>query len=135
MARGKDDDAITIAFRLPRRMHERLKAAAGEESNVSEEIRRRLELTLKIADEAAEEVVDGIAYVSGMLTIEGRWWINPFLHQVMVEAANQLLLPSKPKEPPSHPRSHRLFDEGITPESAARMLVATHINRPGGVGW
>src|SRR6516162_3158381 len=101
MARGKDDDAITIAFRLPRRMHERLKAAAGEESNVSEEIRRRLELTLKIADEAAEEVVDGIAYVSGMLTIEGRWWINPFLHQVMVEAANQLLLPSKPKEPPS----------------------------------
>jgi hypothetical protein len=35
---ARSDEAITIAFRLPRRMHELLKAAAGEESNVSEGI-------------------------------------------------------------------------------------------------
>jgi hypothetical protein len=133
MARIKDDEAVTIAFRLPRKTHELLKARAGEDSNVSEEIRRCLERQLQIADEPAEEVIEGLIYATKMLSIEGRWWEDPFLHQVVVEAANQLLLPSKPKGQPRHQRTHKLFDEVVSPESAARMLVATYLIRPGGL--
>ena len=69
MARIKDDEAVTIAFRLPRKTHELLKARAGEDSNVSEEIRRCLERQLQIADEPAEEVIEGLPPEAGRVPL------------------------------------------------------------------
>jgi hypothetical protein len=129
MARARpEDEATNITIRIPRRLYERLKKIGGA-TGMSEEVRRRLEASFQIGDGATEDLVTGIAYVTSMLqSHEGDWWKDPFLHQVVVEAITQLL-PPKPDKPPPRPRSRRLIDEGMSPESAARMLVVT---RPGG---
>jgi hypothetical protein len=130
---ARSDEAVTIAFRLPRSLHEQLKRAAGKESNVSEEIRRRLEASFKIPDKTTEELINAIAMVASLLSIDGNWHEDPFLHEVMTAAMNRLLDHWKPNQQPRVPRKHDLLDEDMKPESAGRMLVATALALPGGM--
>ena len=123
MARSRDDEAITIAFRLPRSLHEQLKRAAGKESNVSEEIRRRLEATFKIPDEATGKLIEAIANVAMSLAIDGGWDQDPFLFDVMKSAVNHLVEHWKPKAPPKEQPRYVMLPGEVSAEAAGQIYA------------
>jgi hypothetical protein len=118
MARSEETQ---IALRMPRALHERLKEAG--EGNVSEEIRRRLEASFRI-DEPTEQLLTAINHVATTLAIDGGWYQDPFLFEVMKGAVNRLLDHWKPAEPPKEPPKYVMIPEGISADAAAHMLAA-----------
>jgi hypothetical protein len=128
MARSDEAQVTTVNFRLPQWMHEQLRRAGGDQG-VSEEIRRRLEFTLKISDEQTEDLLTAIAELAAVLARENKWWQDSFVFEVLKEGVSFLLDMRKPSGEPPEPRTHAVIDEDTKPTGAARILAAIRKTR------
>jgi predicted DNA-binding protein len=119
----KSQESTSVAFRLPRELHNRLKAAAGTRS-VSEVIRERLE-TVVAGDPETQRLTNAIANVAQ--NIRAPWHEDPFSFAAFAAAINALLASYRPDGAPvPQPDSMAavLFGPGASPEAAGRTLAA-----------
>jgi hypothetical protein len=94
---------VQTALWLPREMHEVLKKAGGERG-LGEEIRRRLQMAFKAADDTlampgddvTEEVLDQIEDITRDLSRDDPWYADAFKVDVLNAAVNTLLLVRRP---------------------------------------
>jgi hypothetical protein len=131
MTRAKrSENEVSVAFRLPRELHEHLKKAGGERG-LSEEIRRRLEWSLVNDwqhDPKTRDLVDAIANLArNTKPYFGAWHENPYAFDVFSAAVNFVLQKVRPKGEPVPPPDDGSFHLGHTPEAAGRALAATEI--------
>lgn len=92
---------IQTALWLPRDMHRRLKEAARD-GKMSEEIRRRLEVSMREpVDERTDVLVDLIRKVAHGLLADEAWWGDPFAVNAFKAAINELVvgIPRRETEP------------------------------------
>jgi hypothetical protein len=120
----KSQESTSVAFRLPRELYDRLKAAAGTRS-VSEVIRERLQTSVVPGDPETQRLTDAIAYVAQ--NIRAPWHEDPFSFAAFAAAINALLASYRPDGAPvPQPDSMAavLFGPGASPEAAGRTLAA-----------
>jgi hypothetical protein len=128
-AKGVPRDT-TITLRLPRELHEHLKAAAAGRS-VSEEIRSRLEQSLIrdwTSDQKTGDVVDAIANLArNVKPYFGDWHKNPYAFGVFKAGIDTLLTKVRPTGEPIPPPDDGAFRPGDTPEAAGSALATAEI--------
>ena|SRR5690349_9600604 len=116
------EQSTSVAFRLPRELHDRLKAAAGTRS-VSEVIRERLEAVVA-GDPETQRLTDAIAYVARH--IGAPWHRDPFSFAAFRAAIDALLSRQKPDGAPI-PKPNTLgsvlFGPNASPEAAGNTLA------------
>src|ERR1700692_1140083 len=82
---------IQTALWLPRDMHRRLKDAAPD-GRMSEEIRRRLEVSMQEpTDERTDVLLDLIRQVAQNLSADEPLWADPFAFEVFKAAVSEVL--------------------------------------------
>jgi len=101
-AKGVSKD-VMIALRLPKELHERIVAAAGERS-VSEELRRRLAASFEAGpdtDAATAELVGAVVEITGHLRQDfAPWHENRFAFDVLGAALDKVLGTYRPAGDP-----------------------------------
>jgi hypothetical protein len=104
MKRQKDREMIQSAVRFPQWLHEQLQKAGGERG-MSEEIRRRLELTFAgegaPTDEITNEVIAEIREIASDLSRYGSWHTDRDAFDVFKAAVNALLSSHQPRGEPN----------------------------------
>jgi hypothetical protein len=118
-------DMIQTALWLPRDMHRRLKTAAPD-GKMSEEIRRRLEVSLREpTDEHTDVLLDLVTKVAQSLSTDGRWWADPFAFAVFKTAINELLfyIPRVEPGPESVSNLKTRYGEDAAPETIGKALA------------
>src|SRR5437868_3371225 len=93
----KNQESTTVAFRLPRELHDRLKADAGTRS-VSEVIRERLEASVVAGDPETQRLTDAIAHVAR--NIGALWYEDAFSFAAFAAAIDALLSSYRPEGAP-----------------------------------
>ena len=128
--------SVHTTLRIPRELHERLASAAGEDRNIGDEIRQRLELSFQRSDDPkTRELCASVAFM-GVLAQSyflHRWHEDPFTFQVFKIAIEKLLKgyyqpkgePVWKMEPDS--LAYDLWDETITPDEVANVIAAPEI--------
>jgi hypothetical protein len=103
MKRQRDQEMIQSAVRFPQWLHERLQKAGGARG-MSEEIRRRLELTFAgegaPTDEITNEVITEIREIASDLSRYGSWHTDRDTFDVFKAAVNVLLSNHQPRSEP-----------------------------------
>ena len=104
MKRQKDREMIQSAVRFPQWLHEQLQKAGGARG-MSEEIRRRLELTFAgegaPTDEITDEVMAEIREIAADLSRYGSWHTDRDAFDVFKAAVNALLSTHQPRSEPN----------------------------------
>jgi predicted DNA-binding protein len=116
-------ETTAVAFRLPRELHDRLRAAAGTRS-VSELIRERLEAVIA-GDPETQQLTNAIAHVARNLG--SPWHKDPFNFATFAAAIEKLLSSYRPDgEPVPKPNTMAevLFGPNASPERAGKALAA-----------
>jgi hypothetical protein len=116
---------IQTALWLPRDLHRRLKDAARD-GRMSEEIRHRLEVSLREPmDEHTDVLLDLVRKVAQSLSTDGRWWADPFAFAVFKTAINELLprIPRADPEPGGVSNLRTRYGEDATPETIGKALA------------
>src|SRR5262245_12407978 len=119
----KGDQMTTVAFRLSRELHDRLKAVAGSRS-VSEVIRERLEPAAVDGDQETRRLTEAIAHVAR--NVGAPWHEDPFSFAAFSAAIETLLSSYKPDgvpDPKPDTMAVVLFGSGASPEQAGRTLA------------
>lgn len=101
MARTPRDESVQTALRLPRALHDKLKAAGGERG-ISEEIRQRLEASFasptQAADPATAELLEDIAGIAHTLEFDvSGWTADLWTFEAFRAAIETLLEAHRPK--------------------------------------
>ena len=133
------DKSMQTSVRLPRELHERLMAVAGNKG-IGEEMRQRLEASFdpqqRRVDPKTAELLDGVANVARTIgSFYAPWHENPYALAAVRSAVETLLTALGPKgEPVFRPRpdnegwSDLLFDPKDPPETAGRMLAMSALS-------
>ncbi len=118
-------DMIQTALWLPRDMHRRLKDAAPD-GKMSEEIRRRLEFSLREPmDEHTGVLLDLVRKIAQSLSTDAQWWADPFAFAVFKTAINELLshIPRVDPEPGTSSNLKSRYGEDAAPETIGKALA------------
>jgi hypothetical protein len=126
-----DTTMVQTAFRLPRELHEQIKAAAGERG-ISEEIRRRLEASFGPeagSDVQTRELGAVISQLAARMDEDyGAWHHDPFSFQAFKAGINLVMDHSRPKgEPVGKPKPNsvaEMMGEAGTPEQVGKSWAA-----------
>ena len=116
---------LQTALWLPRDMHEQLKKAGGERG-LGDEIRRRLQYALAVAETPSDQITDEVLDQIKDITRDHRdWYADRFVFDV-VKAAIEVLLsthrPSSEGKSETKARLQELYGEQ-TPEAIGRMIA------------
>jgi hypothetical protein len=135
----RTDEGMVVPLRLPRTLHERLKAEAdAAQRTFAAEVRRRLEASLAAEttaggdDPKTRQLLAGIAKLASEIgTFYAPWHENPYSLAVLRSAVDTLLGVSGPKgEPVYQPDPNKLLDmffdpKADPPEKIGRMMAMT----------
>jgi hypothetical protein len=132
----KRHDHTSVAFRLPRELHDRLKEAAGLQINferprsVSEVIRECLEGSLVAGDPETLRLTNAIANMARTLGVP--WHKDPFSFAAFAAAIEELLTSYRP-EGVSIPKPGTfaavLFGPDASPAATGKTLAAMELGR------
>jgi len=133
------DDSTQTSLRLPRELHDRLSAAAGERG-IGEEIRRRLEASYAPEQAADPKTRDLARLVTSAADLIGgaggyyrTWHTDPFSFEVFkllvgkaLDTAMALYRPEGEAVPKPNPGgiASVLFDDDVAPEVVADALTS-----------
>lgn len=134
-----DDGEIQTSLRLPKALHDRLRAASGERG-LGQEVRRRLEASFELESDPA---TSGLVSLVVMLARELKrftgteWSANPFAHQTF-KLALPFLLGNAPKGKAVLPEKWEevspysaMFSPQTTPEQAAQLFAFAVLSAKG----